>query len=510
MQQATDTLKPIVTKNLGSAALKAICSTRQNMPFAYLIDAKLGSSEKAPMMDAETAAEAGTTLYTIAIKWKEVVQQLIEADTRQGGPLCEIAQRANAVITKTGILNRHNRRPALYSETTIAAFIQLGVSTLEHAPLIRAAGHVAPPPVFPLNHDLTPVISDIAAYMTRSHEVRNIGQILQSLDSRRDLLDKWQGLDLALFIQRVADIRADDQGTYHPDQHWGRFISARQLVSNTIFRILARDGEPRHTTYLVRETERMVGQFLPPGYDTLGAVRATMSNSDDISWQGPSTFGLRKRENSAEPRHPSSRRSNTGDLVYAFLIQHGPTEVQKLIEHIQETAGTKRRTVQEAINHDPGNRFVRTSDGRVVANPIPQGYNPDAPSLEVTPDEHRHRPAPVLKESELLWVTHYVQALNEIPPPLPLRVTLTGPRATGFALDDLMQITVVVDDGDTSSVEKQLAQADAVASGAVPSAQRQIRILSVEQWDEQQGGETPEVHHNVWLAPDTASRRDGT
>ncbi len=145
----------------------------------------------------------------------------------------------------------------------------------------------------------------------------------------------------------------------------------------------------------------------------------------------------------------------------------------------------------------------------MVANPIPQGYNPDAPSLEVTPDEHRHRPAPVLKESELLWVTHYVQALNELAPPLPLRVTLTGPCATGFALDDLIQITVVVDDGDTPSVEKQLVQADAVASGAVPSAQPQISILSAQQWAERMDGPTPEAHHNIRLALDTTSRRDG-
>ena len=120
------------------------------------------------MMDAEAAAVSNTPLYTIPIKWKDIVRQLIEADAQYDNAFHEIARRANAVITRTGILNRHNRRPPLYSESTIDAFIQLGVSTPQHSPMIRAAGHLVPPPVFPLNYDLAPIISDVAAHMARS------------------------------------------------------------------------------------------------------------------------------------------------------------------------------------------------------------------------------------------------------------------------------------------------------------------------------------------------------
>ena len=71
-----------------------------------------------------------------------------------------------------------------------------------------------------------------------------------------------------------------------------------------------------------------------------------------------------------------------------------------------------------------------------------------------------------------------------------------------------MEITVVVDDRHRASLDSRLAQAAAVASEAVPSVRHQISILSVEQWAKRMDGATPEAHHNIWLAPDTASRRD--
>ncbi len=127
----------------------------------------------------------------------------------------------------------------------------------------------------------------------------------------------------------------------------------------------------------------------------------------------------------------------------------------------------------------------------------------------MVPDGHTRQPTPVLKASELRWLTHYVQALNDLEPPLPSRAALSGPRAAGFASDDPMEIVVVVDDRGRANLESRLAQAAEVASESLPSVQPQISILSVEQWAERMDGATPEAHHNVWLAPDTASRGDG-
>ena len=118
----------------------------------------------------------------------------------------------------------------------------------------------------------------------------------------------------------------------------------------------------------------------------------------------------------------------TCDLIFAFLMRHGSTDISELIEHFRRGTNAKRRTVQEALNHDPANRFIWLSDRRVAA-PGPQSRHPP---LAVVADEHWQRPTSVLRESELLWLTHYVQALNHFAPPLPARVAVTGARAEGF------------------------------------------------------------------------------
>ena len=100
-------------------------------------------------------------------------------------------------------------------------------------------------------------------------------------------------------------------------------------------------------------------------------------------------------------------------------------------------------------------------------------------------------------------LTHYVEALNELAPPLPARVTLTGERVAGFALDEPMDITIVVDDHDRPSLEPRLAEIAAATSDSVPSVQPHISILSPQQWDHQQTSEAAEAHHNAWLAPNT-------
>ena len=505
MHQALNTPELIVTDALQSAARQVVDVTRRSTPFPYLIDAKLGNAENAPMLDADTAEQNDTPLYTIAIKWKDIAHDLIQADTQRGGPLCQIARRANDVIARAAILNRHNRRPPLYAETTVREFIRLGFSTPQHSPLIRAAGHVTPPPVFPLNHDLGPIITDIAAHMAASQETQSVAQILHSPKERQDLLDKWPHLELALFIRRVAGIQPNKQGCYRPDQSWGNHLSPQRLVTSTVLRILTRDQRPHTTDYLTVEVQRLVGKFLPDAYNTLSAVRATLSQSDNISWQGRSTFGLETWDTALERQNMASTRGRTGDLIYALLTQRGLTDVETVIEHVQRRANAKRRTVQEAINHDPEDRFVRISNRRVAANPIPKAHNPGAAPFTVIPDEQIHQPAPVLHEAEFRWLVDYVQALNDLAPPLPTRAAVTGSRAAGFALDDPMEMVVVVNDDDRSSLEPRLAEIAVAASETVPSVQPRINIVSPRAWERQQADKAPVAHHNVWLASHEAA-----
>ena len=503
MPNATKTIKPIVEDHIGSCARAVIESVRRNTRFPYLIDAKLGSAEQAPSMESETAAKADISTYTIASKWREVQQQICEVDAQQGSPLHIIAQRANDIIERTGILNRHNRRPPLYSEATIATFVEMGISTPNDSPIIRAAGHVVPPPAHSLSHDLTPIVKEIAAHMVRSNEPQSVNQILQSLDHREDLLAEWPDLDLALFIQRTTGIHPDEQGAYHPEQPWGKLINARHLVTNNVLRIFAREGEPRSTDYLVSETERMVGQFLPEGYNTLIAVRGAIRKCEGISWQGPCTFGLREWDTFVAPPSTDRRRNNTGDMIHALLLRRGPTDVEDIIRHVQQMSSATRRTIQESIIHDRENRFIRISDDKVAANPVPDVQNGASLPLTVVPDERECKPAPVLREPELAWLTRYMQELDELTPPLPSQVAITGPRAAGFAqVGDTLEITVVAETGCRLDLEPRVAESAAAATKAVPSVQPKIKIQSCKQWAKAQAGKAPIEYRSVWLPPD--------
>ena len=294
----------IVTDALRVAADEVIGHVRRNTPYQFLVDAKLGGANSGPMADTKLASAHGTAPSTTSNRWTNIVKTLAQADQQHGRPLELIAQRANAVMAAAAIVNRHKRRPPLYSESTIGAFVQLDHATPEHSPLIRAAGYVRPPPATPLSHDIDFVIADIAAHMARSHEPQNADDILQSLDHRQEALDKWPQLDLTLFIHRTAGITPNHKGLFNPEQPWNRFISSSQLVANTMLRVLARDQKPRTTEYLTSEIERLVGHSLPPRYNTLSAVRAAASSSDEVTWHGLSTFGLRQWETG--PNHGTS------------------------------------------------------------------------------------------------------------------------------------------------------------------------------------------------------------
>ena len=497
MRQVPDTLRPIVTDDLRAAANEVIRHVRRNTPYQFLLDAKLGDANTGPISDIEIASAHGTPPSTTSYRWTHIVDAVAQSEQQHGRPLGQVSQRANAVMANGAIINRHKRRPPLYSESTISAFIKLGFATPEHSPLIRAAGYVSSPPATPQSHDIDDIIADIAAHMARSHDPQSPDEILSSLHHRQADLSNWPRLDLTLLIDRVSGIKPDQQGLFHSHQPWCRFISSSQLVTNTMLRILARDQRPRTTVYLIEEIERLVGHFLPPGYKTLSAVRAAISKSDDITWQGLATFGLRDWETALGPQSMASRRGRTGDLIYAFLMQHGPAYIEDVFQHVQRSSKAKRRTVQEAINHDPAERFVRMPDGRMAAYPIRLSRDADTAALTVVPDGQRHRPGPVLHESELMWLTRYVQALNDLAPPLTEQVAVTGPRAAGFAQGDPLEITVVVDPSHRPSLEPRLASIAAATSELVPSVRPHISLLSPQQWDHQQEGEAPEAHHNA-------------
>ena len=505
MPQAPNKLEPIVTRDLASAAQTVIDHVRRETSYPFLLDAKLGDADSPPGTDQELASAHGTPSSTISYRWTLIAAAIAHADGAHGNPLGQIAQRANNVMAAAAIINRHRRHPPVYSDDTIRTFAKLDLAAPQQSPIIRAAGHVSPPPVVQLNHDVDFVIGDIAGHMARSSEPQAPKQILQALRHRQQELNRWPQFDITLFILRVADISPDCAGCYHADQPWGTFLSVSQLVTNTMLRILNREQRPLATKCLASETAHLVGRFLPDGHNTTRAIRAAARASNEVSWQGMGTLGLRNWATAPDPHDSATRPGRTGNLAYAFLTQHGTADVAEVIEHVQRNSPAKRRTVQQAINHDPANRFIRISENRVAKNPIPAGHNPGSPSLIVVPDERECKPPPVLRESELLWLTHYMQALNDLTPPLPSCVAITGARAAGLAHEgDTLEITVVVDTRHRLSLEPRLASIAAATSGLVPSIRPNIILLSPQQWEHQQDGESPEAHHNAWLATNTA------
>ena len=497
--------QPIVPADFLDSARRVIRRAKQATRYPYFLDAKLGDADIAPVTDAELASAHNTPHSTLNRRVAQAINALATADQELAGPLAQVAQRANRLMAQAAIINRHIRRPPLYSEATLRTFLELGYAQPEHTPIIRAAGHVAPPPVIPADDDIGFIISDIAAHLTRCHTPQSSAQILDALHHRQDALNRWPKLDLTLFIRRVSGIAPDDRGQFNPDQPWANFVPRRRLVANTMFRILSRDGQPRTTQYLIDEIHRLVGSSLPDGYSLSEAVKYVASASDDISWQGLATFGLRQWDTDISALK-QGRRGRTGDLVYAFLMEHGPADVDHVVRHVQRTVQAKTRTVTEAISHDPANRFLKLADGKVVINPIPQDHNPNWENLVVIPDDARRRPAPVLRESELAWLTHYLRALNALEPPLPLRVTISGRRAEGFALDTGISITVVGEERNRSALQTKLNQIAEATSDLVPSVPVAVSVVSPQEWERQQAGNEPESHYNVWLAPNIAAQ----
>lgn len=184
-------------------------------------------------------------------------------------------------------------------------------------------------------------------------------------------------------------------------------------------------------------------------------------------------------------------------------MNDGPADIDDVTQYVQRNTNAKKRTVANAVNHDPENRFIHMDDRRIAANPILYHCNLDGPAITVIPDGRRQ--GPVLRESELAWLTHFVRCLTELAPPLPRPVALTGPGAAGFTHEGgTLEVTVVAESRDRPSLEPRLTELAAAASEAEPAIRPQVSILSPDYWGNQEASERPRAFYNVWLAPDAA------
>ena len=82
-------------------------------------------------------------------KLARIIDALTQTDRDHDTPLGQIAQRANAIINRAAIVNRHNRRPPLYAESTIGIFVELGLRSPRALPAYPRRRVRRPPSDFP-------------------------------------------------------------------------------------------------------------------------------------------------------------------------------------------------------------------------------------------------------------------------------------------------------------------------------------------------------------------------
>ena len=80
MPESTNTLESVVTHDLQAASETVIQIVRRNTRNSFLLDAKLGDANTAPMTDAQIASTHETPQTSIKDKLARIISDLIRAD----------------------------------------------------------------------------------------------------------------------------------------------------------------------------------------------------------------------------------------------------------------------------------------------------------------------------------------------------------------------------------------------------------------------------------------------
>ena len=86
MPEATIRLQPILTDNLFSNTQEVLQLVRRDTPYPFLLDAKLGDANNAPMSGPEAASAYDTPANSIRDKWTRIARALTQTDQELDGP----------------------------------------------------------------------------------------------------------------------------------------------------------------------------------------------------------------------------------------------------------------------------------------------------------------------------------------------------------------------------------------------------------------------------------------
>ena len=296
-------VKPIVIQDILVPANDVIRHTVDATDHPEVLTGKLGTSESPALNDPEIAAQTGDTPREISDRFALIRAMLLQADRILGTPLAAISQRANFVIAAAAVDNRSERRRA-YTEDTLQALIRLHLAEPQHLPLIRAAGYAYPPPNHQPDLDLHAFIADVADHMTKTDELQTAEQILQGAPTWADTLHNSPYLDPTQCINHHARILPDSQGRYSPDQPWRRFVSRELLVSNTIIRLLHREGRHLEIPQLAQRINQTLGYTRHPQRVTQRQVQDAIHHTDLLAWNRPYACRLAEWPENAQPGPP--------------------------------------------------------------------------------------------------------------------------------------------------------------------------------------------------------------
>ena len=98
MPKAHDTLRSIVTDALFSDAQEVVQLVRQNTPYPFLLDAKLGDANSGPLPENEIASTYKTPRSTMSQKLARIIDALTQTDRDHDTPL---AAKSRSVPTQS-------------------------------------------------------------------------------------------------------------------------------------------------------------------------------------------------------------------------------------------------------------------------------------------------------------------------------------------------------------------------------------------------------------------------
>ena len=167
-------------------------------------------------------------------------------------------------------------------------------------------------------------------------------------------------------VHRCLDISPQDDGMYYPDQPWTQHITTRRATQSLAHRVLPDAGQPTHISAISARIQELAEGVIPENYQMEPAIRALYNETNLLTWNGNSTYGLTEWGYTIATRnHRIGRRRSIADVAAEFLRQQGPAHISEITTFITANHAVLPESVHAAIYVNRGDRFRREPSGFV-------------------------------------------------------------------------------------------------------------------------------------------------